>query len=164
MHSRKHVNTISEAIGENIMKFGEKLRIARIALNWAQIELGQKVGITERTIYKYEQEITSPKPDVLKKLAETLNVSVAYLLDDAETDKQKNTWQELFITNARNAYGSKGAREATAILSRTAALFAGGELNEDSKELFYQSLTEVYLESKAEAKSKFGARRRISPK
>ena len=146
------------------MTFGEKLRSARLALNLSQIELGELVGITERSIYNYEQTETYPRQPVLKKLAETLNVSVSYLMDDGETDQHQNIDYELFIANAKNQYGYKGAREAQEIISRTHALFAGGELNDEAKELFFQSLMEVYLESKAEAREKFSPRRRVSRK
>ena len=146
------------------MTIGEKLRAARIALNLSQIELAEKVGITERSIYNYEQTETYPKPTTLKKLAEALNVTVAYLMDEEETDRHKNLDQELFIANARNEYGAKGAREASELLSRASALFAGGELEDGAKDIFFQSLMEVYLESKAEARERFTPRKRKSRK
>ena len=146
------------------MTIGEKLRAARIALNLSQIELAEKVGITERSIYNYEQTETYPKPTTLKKLADALNVTVAYLMDEEETDRHKNLDQELFIANARNQFGAKGAREATELLTRASALFAGGELEDSAKDIFFQSIMEVYLESKAEAREKFTPRKRKSRK
>ena len=146
------------------MTFGEKLRNTRTALNLSQIELAERAGITERSIYSYEQTGTLPRTPVLKRLAEALNVTVTYLIDEAETDQKKNIDQELFIANVKNEYGAKGAREASEVLSRAAALFAGGELDEDAKEIFFQSLMEVYLESKAEARAKYAPRRKLSRK
>ena len=146
------------------MNIGEKLRNARIAMNLSQVELGEKVGISERSIYNYEQTGTYPKPLVMKKLADTLNITVSYLMDEAETDSRKNMDQELFIANAKNEFGYKGAREASALIDRAVALFAGGELDDAAKDIFFQSIMEVYLESKAEAREKFTPRRRVSPK
>ena len=154
------------------MTFGEKLRKSRLALNLSQIELAEIAGITERTIYNYEQTSTSPKPDVLKKLAAALNVTVNYLLDDGEHgseisplgDKHAGVDLERFITTAKKGYGYKGAKEAREVITRAAALFAGGDLDDKAKEVFYQSLTEVYLESKAEAREKFANRQRVSRK
>ena len=146
------------------MTIGEKLRAARIALNLSQVELAEKVGISERSIYNYEQTETYPKPTVLKKLANALNVTVTYLMDEEETDRQRNLDQELFIANARNEYGYKGAREASDVLSRATALFAGGELDDSAKDIFFQSLMEVYLESKAEAREKYAPRKRKARK
>jgi transcriptional regulator with XRE-family HTH domain len=146
------------------MTFGEKILNARLAQNLSQMELAQKVGITERSVYSYEQAGIYPRSGVLKKLAEALNVTVAYLMDDEQTDKSKNIDEELFLANAKNEYGQKGAREAQDVLNKAAALFAGGELEDAAKEIFFQSLMEVYLESKAEAREKFAPKRRRARK
>ena len=146
------------------MTIGEKLRATRIAMNLSQIELAEKVGITERSIYNYEQMATHPKQPVLKKIADALNVSIAYLVDEGETDRHKNLDQELFLASVKNKHGYKGAKEASDVLSRASALFAGGELDENAKDIFFQSIMEVYLESKAEAREKFAPRKRKSRK
>ena len=146
------------------MTFGEKVLHARLAHNFSQFELAEKLGVSERTIYSYEQTGAMPRKLVLKKLAEVLQVSVGYLMDDEETDKQKNIDQELFIANVKNQYGNKGAREASEVISKASALFAGGELNDEAKDIFFQSLMEVYLESKAEAREKFSPRRKARKK
>ncbi|MCL1874675.1 MAG: helix-turn-helix domain-containing protein [Synergistaceae bacterium] len=142
------------------MTFGEKIKSARLALNLSQIELAEKAGVTERSIYSYEQTGTFPKSTVLKKLAGALDVTVSYLLDESETDKRANIDQELFFVGAKSGFGYKGAREAREVVSRAAALFAGGELDNEAKDVFFQSLMEVYLESKAEAREKFSGKRR----
>lgn len=118
-------------------------------------------GISERSLYTYEQTGVFPRSGNIRKLADALKVSVGYLLDEAETDPQKNIDQELFLANVKSEYGSKGAREATEILSRASALFAGGELDDTAKDVFFQSLMEVYLESKAEARTKFMPQQRV---
>jgi transcriptional regulator with XRE-family HTH domain len=154
IHNQKNIS------GGVNMIFGEKIKNARLAMNLSQIELAKKVGITERSIYSYEQTGTFPKSTVLKKLAEALNVTVSYLLDEGETDKHANIEQELFFSYAKKGFGYKGAREAREVVSRAAALFAGGELDNEAKDVFFQSLMEVYLESKAEAREKFSPGRR----
>ena len=100
-----------------------------------------------------------PRSGNIRKIADALHVSVSYLLDEEETDLQKNVDQDIFIANVKNEYGYKGVREANAILSRASALFAGGELDDAAKDLFFQSLMEVYLESKEEARAKFTPKR-----
>jgi len=142
------------------MNFGEKLKSVRLALNLSQSELAEKTGISERSLYTYEQLGILPRGNNLRKLAEALNVSVNYLLDEEETDKNKNIDQDIFIANSKNKYGYKGAREATELLSRASALFAGGELDDSAKDLFFQSLMEVYLDSKSEAREKFTPKKR----
>ncbi len=144
------------------MVFGEKLKSARLALDLSQKELAEKTGISERSLYSYEQNGILPRSGNIRKLADALNVSVGYLLDEEETDPQKDISQDIFIANVKNEYGIKGAREATEILTRASTLFAGGELDEEAKDIFFQSLMEVYLESKEEARSKFGGKKRAS--
>jgi hypothetical protein len=85
-------------------------------------------------------------------------------MDDDATDTQKDLAQEMFITGARSKYGSQGARDAKRIIEEASALFAGGELDEESKDLFFQSLTNVYFSSKEEARRKFTPKRRKSRK
>lgn len=142
------------------MTFGEKLKEVRLSLNLSQSELAEKTGISERSLYTYEQTGIMPRSSNLRKLAEALNVSVSFLLDEEETDPHKNIDHDIFIANAKKDFGYKGAREATEVLSRATALFAGGELNDEAKELFFQSIMEVYLESKMEARKKFTPKKR----
>jgi transcriptional regulator with XRE-family HTH domain len=137
------------------MNFGEKLKEARLSLNKSQTELAGETGITERSIYSYEALNVMPRMGNVRKLAQALGVSVGYLMDEDETDKAVNSDSDGFLEEVKAAYGSKGEREAKAVLNRAAALFAGGELSEDSKDAFYRSLTEVFLESKKEARAKF---------
>lgn len=141
------------------MTFGEKLKNARLALNLSQSEVAEMTGISERSLYTYEQTGVLPRSSNIRKLAEALQVSVGYLLDEEETDTTKDIDHDIFIANAKNEYGYKGAKEATDLLSRASALFAGGELDDSAKDLFFQSLMEVYLESKEEARAKFSPKR-----
>lgn len=144
------------------MTFGEKIKTVRLSLNLSQSELAEKTGISERSLYTYEQTGIMPRSGNIQKLADALNVSVSYLLDEEETDLHKNIDQDIFITNSKNEFGYKGAREAADILSRAYALFAGGELDDEAKELFFQSLMEVYVDSKREARKKFSPKKRAS--
>ncbi|MFR1517945.1 MAG: helix-turn-helix domain-containing protein [Clostridia bacterium] len=137
------------------MTFGEKLKNARLALNLSQSEVAEMTGISERSLYSYEQTGVLMRIGNIRKLAEALQVSVGYLLDEEETDTTKDIDHDIFIANAKNEYGYKGVKEATDILSRVSTLFAGGNLDDSAKDLFFQSLTKIYLESKEEARAKF---------
>ena len=138
------------------MSFGEKLLNARVALNLTQNELAKKIGVSQRSVYSYEKNNIIPRKNVLMKIAESLFISIAYLLDETESDKYKNIDQDFFLANVKNEFGNKAVKEASEILSRASVLFAGGELDDETKDAFFQSLMEVYLESKNEARGKFG--------
>ena len=137
------------------MTFGEKVKEARLTLNLSQTELAQMTGISERSLYTYEQLGTLPRKSNVRKLAEALHVSVSYLMDDEETDTQSNLDKDLFIASARESFGYKGAKEAQEVLGRVNSLFAGGELDDDAKDVFFQAVMAVYMDSKQNAKEKF---------
>ena len=146
------------------MTFGEKLLNARLALDLSQTELGEKTGVSKRTIYSYEQGGKYPRRSTLDKLASVLNVTAAYLMNEEETDTQKNLDQEMFLSKARKDFGYKGAKDAQDMIDRAAVLFAGGELDEESKDYVFQALTQVYFDSKTRAREKFAPKRRKSRK
>ena len=137
------------------MTFGEKVKAARLALNLSQAELSKMTGISERSLYTYEQTGTIPRMSNVNKLAQALNVTTAYLLDEETTDTQSHIDEELFIASAKSKHGYRGAKEAQDVIGRTKALLAGGDLDDEAQEVFFRALMEVYLESKAEASAKF---------
>ena len=55
----------------------------------------------------------------------------------------------------KEQFGSKGAKEAQDVLNRVSSLFAGGDLDEDAKDVFFQALMTVYMDSKKNAREKF---------
>lgn len=118
------------------MSFCEKLKTVRLSLNLSQSVLAEKTGISERSLYTYEQTSTMPRGGNIRKLADALNVSVGYLLDDEETDPHKNIDQDIFIANSKNVFGYKGAREVTEILSRASALLRAASLTTKQKNSF----------------------------
>lgn len=137
------------------MKFGEKIKAARTTLNLTQTELAELTGISERSLYTYEQLGTLPRKSNIPKLADALHVSVSYLCNEGDADPGKAFEEEAFLAEAREKYGSRGAKQAQEALRQVNSLFAGGELDEEAKDVFMQSLMEVYLSSKAKASEKF---------
>ena len=133
------------------MTFGQKILKARTTLNITQTELAQLTGISERSLYTYEQGNIIPRKSNLEKLAKALHVSVTYLLDDAEENTQKDMEKKDFIHKIKDTQGNKGAHEAQEILDHVSTFLAGDDLDDDAKEVFIQSLMEVYIDSKQEA-------------
>jgi len=129
-------------------------------MNLSQLELAERTGLSVQSIHRIEQGDVTPRASNLRKLATALGVTVTYLMNEGETDKQKDSDKERFIANAHSKYGAKGAREAIKLLEKTTALFAGGELDDESKLLFVQSIEEIYFESKAIASQKFTPKNR----
>jgi len=133
------------------MKFGEKLKQARLKAGMTQEALGTAADVTKRTIINYETGNRYPRDrSVYSRLAQALDCEVNFLL----------TEDEEFITEAGSKYGSSGETEARRLLERSAALFAGGDLNEEDKLEFLLEIQQLYLESKENAK-KFASKNRV---
>lgn len=131
------------------MKFGEKLKQARLNAHMTQEALGEAAGLSKRTIINYETCRRYPRErQIYGVLAEILRIETNYLL----------TEDEEFITEAASKYGARGETEARELISRSAALFAGGELDDDDKLNFLIEIQQLYLDSKERAK-KFTAKK-----
>lgn len=66
------------------MTFGEKLSYSRKQKKLSQGDLGKLSGISGDIIGKYERDEMKPSIDTAKKLADGLEVSLDYLVGDAE--------------------------------------------------------------------------------
>lgn len=130
-------------IGGFAMTFGEKIRELRMKKGLTQTDFGKAVGVSLRTVRGWEAEGRYPRyKDLYKKIAEVLDCDTVYLM----------TEEENFITEATEQYGSRGAKQAQAILKQTAALFAGGDLSDTDQIAFLNEIQSLYLDSKKRAK------------
>ena len=90
------------------------------------------------------------------RLAKALQVSVKFLSDDECMNAVADIEKDGYIEEARERYGSRGARDVDALLEENVALFAGGELSQDQKDAFFESLTKAYFACREEARKKYG--------
>lgn len=138
--------------------FSEKVREARQLLNLSQEELGRLVGVSARAVVAYETTETKPRASTLRKLADTLKVSVDYLKNDGIDDPLYGIEKQPFVDEARALYGSKAAREIDFLMERNAALFAGGEISQEAKDAYFEAVMQAYLECKNKAKEKYSSK------
>ena len=121
------------------MKFAEKLRQLRKERKMTQAELAKAIGVSPRTIQNYEIAEAYPKKrDIYAKLAELFEVDINYLL----------TENEEFVTEAREEYGSRGAKDAIKLINQVSALFVGGDVDEDTKDEVMKALQNAYWQAK----------------
>ncbi|MGN0179497.1 MAG: helix-turn-helix transcriptional regulator [Monoglobaceae bacterium] len=135
--------------------FAEKVFDARTELGFSQSQLGERVGVSLRSILAYEKGEKTPRPSTVLKLARVLNVSVKFLTDENCENPLEEIEKDGYIEEARERYGAKGARDLDTLIRENCALFAGGELTADEKEVFFEALTKAYIASKEEARIKF---------
>ena len=132
------------------MKFSEKLKEARKNAGLKQPELATAVGVSVRTIASYETGETSPrKRETYQVLADALNVDVHYLMNEEET----------FVLAAGQEYGSRGAKQAEKLIADMSALYAGGQLSEEDKDIVMKALQDIYWESKARNAQKYSPKK-----
>ena len=133
----------------------EKISDARYALGISQTELGENVGVSLRSILAYEKGESTPRKNIILKLAKVLGVSVKYLTDDNCENPIEDIEKDGYIDEVRERYGAKGARDLNTLISENCALFAGGELTSEEKDVFFEALTKAYIACKEEAREKF---------
>lgn len=63
------------------MTIGNKIRLFRDLRGYTQAELGQKVGLPGDRIRQYENDVRTPKADLLQSIADALDVDVEALSD-----------------------------------------------------------------------------------
>lgn len=121
------------------MEFSEKIRNARRAKGWTQKDLAQASGMTLRTIQNYELGARLPKKwDTYLALAQALDINEEVLLDDNAS----------FVLRANERYGSRGARQAWDMVADLAAMWSGGEMDEEDMDAIMQAMQEAYWEAK----------------
>lgn len=125
------------------MKFGEKVKKLRKEMNLTQEELGAKIGISGRSVGAYEDGTSYPRyQKTYQALAEVFGVDEDYLRSE----------NEVFMETVGQMYGTRGQRQANAILTEARRLFAGGDLSDDEKLAFLTEMQELFLDSKKRAR------------
>ena len=121
------------------MNFGEKIKNARLAKGFSQSALARESGISLRTIQNYELGARLPKKrDTYLALAKALDINEDVLLDDNAS----------FVLRANERYGSRGARQAWDMVADIAAMWSGGEMDEEDMDSIMQAMQEAYWEAK----------------
>ena len=104
------------------MKFAEKLRKERLSKNLSQEQLGEMIGISKRSIIKYENGTSIPRASAIHKMAKALDVSYEYLDIDEIDNPQYNQDIAGYKEQAFDKYGLNGEKEITELLNANRAL------------------------------------------
>ncbi len=144
--------------------FAQKIKAERKKREMTQTEFGQLLGVSQRMILDYETAGRRPHRAKMTAFAETLKVPYEYLADDrydsvaavlnramdagtVQPEPEKPPQEESSQSEAE----ARARREMAFLKERSAALFAGGELPQEAKEAFFQSLYEAYLKCREQA-------------
>ena len=78
------------------MTIGEHITLLRKKKNWSQTDLSKAINASREAIGKYERNEATPSVEVAKKIADSLEVSLDFLVDDkAATAFNKQTIKRL---------------------------------------------------------------------
>lgn len=144
-------------------RFPDKLKEARKAAGMNQTELATAVGVTQRSLTNYECGRAVPRPGVIRKMAQVLGVTVEYLTNDETDDTDVGRLREERIENAREKFGSQGAHEVEELMRRNLAFLAGGSVDQEGKDAFFDALMTAYITCKNEARAKFTPKSKQKP-
>lgn len=92
--------------------FGDRLRELRKNKNVSQEEIGDFFGVAKQTISNWENNITEPTMETIKKMAEYFKVTTDYLLGFNQEDKDKISKLETVLKE----YGIDDLEKAMQIL------------------------------------------------
>lgn len=138
-------------------RFPEKLRQSRKRVRLSQSQLAERVGVTQRSMTNYECGRAQPRKKVLRKMAEELHVTVEYLTNDSVDDPQAGRLREERLSTARALFGRRGEQEMNELMERNAAFFAGGSVDQETKDAFFDALMTAYITCKNEARARYGS-------
>ena len=68
----------------NTMEFSERLKELRKKANFTQVEVAEKLGISQPAYASWERGAKKPTQENLVKIAQVLNVSIDYLVGNSE--------------------------------------------------------------------------------
>lgn len=121
------------------MNFSDKIKAERSKRNMNQTEFAELLGVSKHTIVNYESGKVLPRTrEAAKKIADTLNVSLSYLLD----------MNEEFVVDTGEQYGSRGRKKAEQLMNETFALYSGGELADEDMDELLMGFQQMLLDAR----------------
>ena len=76
----------------NKQTFGQFIAEMRKEKNWTQLELAEKMGVTDKAVSKWERDLSFPDVASLPRLAEIFGVSIDELMQMRSKVARENEW------------------------------------------------------------------------
>lgn len=131
-------------------EFGAKLRAYRMAKEMSQKDFANFLGIPFRTYQNYEIGRRYPRNmDVVNKMASRLGITTEDLLGASGG----------YVVEAGEKGDSRDQRRLNQMVTQLSALFAGGEIDQDSKDAAMAALNEVYWKHKQENRQRYSSKK-----
>ena len=134
--------------------FGMKLKSYRKAREMSQVDFAAFLGIPFRTYQNYESGHRYPRNmEVVNKIAVALGVNAvhrAHALGAAGG----------YIVEANEKGGSRDRRRMEQMVTQLSAMFAGGEIDQESKDKAMAALNAVYWKHKEENRERYTTKKK----
>ena len=102
------------------MSIGSRIKERRLALNLTQEELANRLNISKGAIANYENEVSTPKPDILFNVISILKCDANYLFQDMINQPNNNilTAQEYKIIESYRKLDNRGKELIECVLQK----------------------------------------------
>ena len=130
------------------MQFSDRLKSLRKSKGLTQTQLAQASNMSMRMIQKYEKGSSRPRYDAAERLAAALETPITKLLGE----------DDMFVAQASERYGPRGARQAQELMAEVTGLFAGGEMAEEDMDVMMKAISDAYWIAK-EKNRKFASKK-----
>jgi transcriptional regulator with XRE-family HTH domain len=115
-------------------EIGQRLRTTRLMRGLSQTQVGQILGVSFQQIQKYEKGVNGLSPARMKRYAESLDVTIYYILGESEVDppmlppmQASQQKQGRLTPHIRFHEQPQSSRETRAALSYFSLLRCAGE-------------------------------------
>lgn len=127
------------------MNIGERIKQSRLEKGIDQLTLCEKLNIEQSTLSNYENGRRTPKPEVIVKIAEVLDVSTDYLLGKTNLRNYTDYKPTITAKDERNIQRDLEQMMADIDNKKSGPAAYGGELDLDDydRELLKGSLEQV---------------------
>ena len=128
--------------GAPYREFAERLTKLRADSGLTRAELGEKIGVSGRSIINYENGERIPYGDTCAKMASVFGITTDELLGVENAELAMS--QEEALDTMRSINGRKGAERLKKVYSEAASL-AGGDLTDDQLMEFSMEMQKMAL-------------------
>lgn len=134
---------------------GQKIKEQRERSGLTQRELGEKAGLTIRTVCSYETNAVTPRGINIRRICDALDISEAYLTNPEIDDPEYGKEEAPYVDSVRSMYGKKAGLDMQSLLEANQTYFAGGDIPQEDKDLFFNAVMEAYVATKKDASARF---------
>lgn len=125
------------------MNLHDKLEILLHRKGYKKTEFAEKMGITYRAFANYLSGARTPRRAILSRMAEELEVTSEFLLDDRKNLVLNS--EERFLYGASEE--SSDIDKAMDLLTQARELLSGNGLTAEDKQGLFSCFTEIYFDS-----------------